>query len=129
MVGIVVVSHSRKVAEGIIELARQMSATVPMMPAGGTADGRIGTDVEKIIYAINKVYSEDGVIILFDLGSALMNAQIALECLDEDMQNKVIIADAAIVEGTITAAVESSIGNSLTEIEQSLKTVSLNKIQ
>lgn len=127
MVGIVIVSHSNKIAEGIKELAAQMAFNVLIEAAGGTADGRIGTDVEKIINAINTVYSEDGVLILFDLGSALMNAEMAKECIDMDKRDKVKIVDCALVEGAISAAVEADIGNSLDEIQHTLKTLSLNK--
>lgn len=128
MVGIVIVSHSHKVAEGAKELAAQMAPTVQIEAAGGTGDGRIGTDVEKIINSINKAYSEDGVLIIFDLGSALMNAEMAIECIDMDKQDNIKIVDCAIVEGVISAAVESSIGNSLSEIQESLKSISLGKI-
>lgn len=127
MVGIVIVSHSSKIAEGAKELAAQMAPNILMEAAGGTPDGRIGTDVEKITNAINKVYSEDGVLILFDLGSALMNAEMAKECIDTEKQDKIKIVDCALVEGTISAAVESNIGNTLDEIEQTLNTISLNK--
>ncbi|SHH44695.1 dihydroxyacetone kinase phosphoryl donor subunit DhaM [Clostridium grantii] len=129
MVGIVVISHSSKIAEGAIELAKEMAPSVVMVSAGGTSDKRIGTDMEKILEGINEVYSEDGVIVLFDLGSALMNAQMAVELLDEEMQKKVIIVDAALVEGTVVAAVQSSIGSDLLEIEKSLQSISLNKMQ
>ena len=128
MVGIVVISHSSKIAEGAIELAREMAPTVPMVSAGGTSDKRIGTDMEKILEGINKVYSEDGVIILFDLGSALMNAQMALEFLDEEKQDKVIIVDAALIEGTVVASVQSSIGSELLEIKKTLQSISLSKM-
>ena len=74
MVGIVIISHSSKVAEGVKELALQMADNVPIVAAGGTSDNGLGTDIEKIILAINEVYSEAGVAILFDLGSAYMNA-------------------------------------------------------
>lgn len=127
MVGIVIVSHSSKIAEGAKELAAQMAPNVLIEAAGGTFDGRIGTDVEKIINAIDTVYSEDGVLILFDLGSALMNAEMAKECIDMDKQDKVKIVDCALVEGAISAAVEASIGNSLDEVVEALKTISLNK--
>ena len=128
MVGIVIVSHSSKIAEGAKDLAAQMSPNVLIEAAGGTFDGRIGTDAEKIINAINAVYSDDGVLILFDLGSALMNAEMARECIDMDKQDKVKIVDCSLVEGAISAAVEASIGNSLDEIQQTLKTISLNKL-
>ncbi|GAA0179524.1 dihydroxyacetone kinase phosphoryl donor subunit DhaM [Clostridium sediminicola] len=129
MVGIVIVSHSSKIAEGLIELSRQMAPNVPMASAGGTLDGRIGTDIEKIISSINEVYSKDGVLIIFDLGSALMNAEMAIEYLDSEIQKKVSIVDAAIVEGTITAAIQSSIGNNLEQIKKALIHVGLNKLQ
>lgn len=128
MVGLVTVSHSEKVAQGVKELASQMAAGVPIAAAGGTNDGRLGTDMEKISNAINEVYSEDGVLIIFDLGSAYMNAEMALEFLEENMKNKVEIIDTAIVEGAITAAVESSIGKTMSEIKEAVKNMSLGKM-
>ncbi|MFD3158421.1 dihydroxyacetone kinase phosphoryl donor subunit DhaM [Haloimpatiens sp. FM7330] len=128
MVGIVIVSHSNKLAEGVKELASQMAADVPMVAAGGTGDGRLGTDVEKIIGAVNEVYSEDGVVILFDLGSAFMNSEMAKECLDESMQEKVEIVDTALVEGAVAAAVQSSINGSLEEVKQAVAQMSLGKM-
>lgn len=128
MVSIVVVSHSSSIAEGAKELANQMAPEVSIAAAGGTGDGRIGTDVEKIMNGIEGVYSHDGVIILFDLGSAFMNAEMAIEMLPEEMQNKIEIVDAALVEGVVTAAVECSIGKSITEIKEELKVMALGKM-
>ncbi|MBV7273622.1 PTS-dependent dihydroxyacetone kinase phosphotransferase subunit DhaM [Clostridiaceae bacterium UIB06] len=128
MVGIVIVSHSNKVAQGVKELVSQMSVDGKIATAGGTNDGRLGTDVEKIIKAINEVYCEDGVLVLFDLGSAYMNAEMAIEGLDEKKKEKVEIIDTALVEGALTAAVEASIGKSKEEIKESLKTMCLGKM-
>ncbi|MBZ9633471.1 dihydroxyacetone kinase phosphoryl donor subunit DhaM [Clostridium sp. FP1] len=128
MVGIVIISHSSKVAEGVKELALQMADNAPIVVAGGTSDNGLGTDIEKIILAINKVYSEDGVAILFDLGSAYMNAQMAIETLSDEMQKNVVIIDAALVEGAIVVAVESSIGKKLTEIQEAVKGLCLHKM-
>lgn len=128
MVGIVIVSHSIKVAEGVKDLAVQMAENVPIAAVGGTSDGRLGTDVDKIVKAIESVYSEDGVAIIFDLGSAYLNAQMAIEFLPENMQGKVEIIDAALVEGAITAAVESSIGKDIEEIKESVKAMCLHKM-
>ncbi|WPC44664.1 dihydroxyacetone kinase phosphoryl donor subunit DhaM [Clostridium sp. JS66] len=128
MVGIVIVSHSEKIAEGVKALALQMAEEVPMAAAGGTSDGRIGTDMEKISNAINEVYSEDGVLVLFDLGSAFMNAEMAVDFLPDNMKEKVEILDAALVEGAVTAAVESSINKSREGIKKSLKSISINKM-
>ncbi|MGH4124471.1 MAG: dihydroxyacetone kinase phosphoryl donor subunit DhaM [Clostridium sp.] len=128
MVGIVIISHSSKVAEGVKELALQMADNAPIVAAGGSKDNGLGTDIEKIILAINKVYSEDGVAILFDLGSAYMNAQMAIETLSEEMQKNVVIIDAALVEGAIVVAVESSIGKNLVEIQGAVKGLCLHKM-
>ncbi|MBP2032528.1 dihydroxyacetone kinase phosphotransfer subunit [Clostridium algifaecis] len=128
MVGIVLVSHSPKVAEGIKELSLPMAGDVKIEAAGGTEDGRLGTDVNKIVEAIEKVYSDDGVIILFDLGSSYMNAQMAIEFLDESKQKNVEIVDCAFVEGAITAAVESSLDKSMEEVKNSVKSMELGKM-
>jgi dihydroxyacetone kinase phosphotransfer subunit len=127
MVGIVIVSHSNKVAEGVKEIAFQMAPEVNIIAAGGTSDGRIGTDMAKIQEAIRGVYSKSGVIVLFDLGSAFMNTEMAVEFLDEDMKNNVEIIDAPLVEGTIVAAVESSIGKNIYEIKELVKKIYTNE--
>ena len=128
MVGLVIVSHSDKIAEGLKELAGQMAAEVSIAAAGGTNDGRLGTDAEKIVTAIREVYTQDGVLVLFDIGSAYMSADIALECLPEEMREKVEILDSALVEGVITAAIESSLNKTLTEIKEELKSLSIAKM-
>ncbi|MEY8000297.1 dihydroxyacetone kinase phosphoryl donor subunit DhaM [Clostridium sp. Mt-5] len=128
MVGIVIVSHSSEIANGVRDLVQQMSPISSVVSAGGTSDGRLGTDVDKIKSAILEVYSEDGVLILFDLGSAYMNAQMAIEFLDENMQSKVEIVDAALVEGALTAVVDSSIGKTREEIKYNLKPLCINKM-
>lgn len=114
MVGIVVVSHSQKVAEGAVELARQMAPEARIAAAGGMEDGSIGTDVSKILAAIETVEEGDGVVILVDLGSAVMSSEMAMEMLSDSSQVKII--DAPIVEGTIFGSVEASIGSSFEEV-------------
>ncbi|GAA0078509.1 dihydroxyacetone kinase phosphoryl donor subunit DhaM [Clostridium sp. CTA-5] len=128
MVGIVIVSHSNFIAKGVKEVALQMAPEVSIVDAGGTSDGRIGTDISKITSSIEEVYSESGVLVLFDLGSAFMNTEMAIEFLDDNIREKVEIVDAPLVEGAITAAVESSMNKSLAEIKDVLKPMSLNKI-
>jgi dihydroxyacetone kinase phosphotransfer subunit len=128
MVGIVIISHSKNIADGVKELAQQMAPQVSIAAAGGTSDGRVGTDMEKILNAIEHVYSEDGAIVIFDLGSAFMNAEMAIECLDESKKEKIKIVDCPIVEGAVTAAVESSIGKNIEEIESALQPMNLGKM-
>ena len=79
MVGIVIVSHSQKLAEGVIDLAALMAPETPMRAAGGMEDGGFGTSFEKINNAIEEIYSDDGVVILMDLGSAVMTTEMVLE--------------------------------------------------
>lgn len=117
MVGIVVVSHSEKIAQGVVELCGQMAhSEQKIAAAGGTADGRIGTDATKIMEAVKKADDGDGVLILVDMGSAIMSTELALDLLDEDFKKRVMIADAPIVEGSIAAAVQASTGSSLEEV-------------
>ncbi|WP_028268002.1 dihydroxyacetone kinase phosphoryl donor subunit DhaM [Arthrobacter sp. MA-N2] len=110
-VGLVVVSHSRKIAEGAVELAAQMAPDVKFYAVGGTADGRIGTDLEKTIAAFESGLTEasgDGLVVLADLGSAVMTAESATEfCTEPD---KVLLADAPLVEGLVAAAVATQGG-------------------
>ncbi|MBQ7494125.1 MAG: PTS-dependent dihydroxyacetone kinase phosphotransferase subunit DhaM [Selenomonadaceae bacterium] len=112
MVGIVIVSHSQKLAEGIVEISRMM-ANAPIASAGGLDDGSLGTSYEKILTAIEEVYSADGVAILMDMGSAVMTTEMVLE--DFDKPN-VKMLDCPLVEGAVLAAVESVGGRTLEEI-------------
>ncbi len=116
-VSIVVISHSKQLAEGIVELVSQTKQKdVIVAAAGGTEEEEIGTSVDIITKTINEVYNEAGVLLLFDLGSAFMNAELAAEMLP-DMEGSVQIADAPIVEGTYIAAVEAGLGYSLEEVK------------
>lgn len=113
MVGLVIVSHSEKVAQGVVELCRQMAAEVPMAAAGGLPDGDIGTDFQRIYDAVEQVRSDDGVVILFDMGSALMTTEMVME---EFPDLTIRLADAPILEGAISASVTASMGMSLEQV-------------
>ena len=115
MVGIVIVSHSQKLAEGVIDLAALMAPETPMRAAGGMEDGGFGTSFEKINNAIEEIYSDDGVVILMDLGSAVMTTEMVLEMM-EDRNIKMI--DCPIVDGAIAAAVVSAGNASMDEVIQ-----------
>ncbi|MBP2630701.1 MAG: dihydroxyacetone kinase, phosphotransfer subunit [Firmicutes bacterium] len=112
----VIVSHSIKVAEGIRDITQQMAKEVNIIAAGGTDEGEIGTDALKIQAAILDANTGDGVIIMVDLGSAVLSAETALDFLDEELRKDVRIADAPIVEGAIVAAVQASTGATLKEV-------------
>jgi phosphoenolpyruvate-protein phosphotransferase/dihydroxyacetone kinase phosphotransfer subunit len=120
MVGIVLVSHSVKLAEAVKELAEQMGQSkAPIALAGGVdaPDNPFGTDAMKVMEAIESVYSEDGVLVLMDLGSAVLSAQMALdELLPPEYKERVMLTDAPFVEGAVVAVVQASIGSSLAEV-------------
>ena len=117
-VGLVVVSHSAKVAEGVVEMAAQMAAGVRLRPAGGTDDGGIGTDATLIAEAIADADDGDGVLVFADLGSAVLSAQLAIdELVDEQRRARVRIAEAPLVEGAVIAAIQASTGSSLEEVD------------
>ena len=118
MVGIVIVSHSQKLAEGVVEVAKMMAENAPIAAAGGLEDGSLGTSYDKIHDAIESVYSADGVVVLMDMGGAIMTAEIVLE--DMERENVQLI-DCALVEGAVLAAVDSAGGLSLGEIARHIE--------
>lgn len=118
-VGIVIVSHSAKVAEGAADMVRQMVGDeVPLAWAGGNSDGGLGTDVGHILAAIDAAWSAAGVAILVDLGGAETNSEMAIEMLDEARQKRIAICNAPIVEGAVIAATEASGGSPLDIVKQ-----------
>lgn len=119
MVGIVIVSHSQKIAEGAKELAHQMAPDARIAAAGGMQNGEIGTDVAKITEAVQSVLSDDGVVVLVDLGSAIMSSEMAIEMIPDN--EKIVIVDSPIIEGTIFGAIEAAMGSPLEKVVEVLK--------
>ncbi|GAA4886423.1 dihydroxyacetone kinase phosphoryl donor subunit DhaM [Saccharopolyspora cebuensis] len=110
-VGLVIVSHSAALAEGVVELAAQMAPDVVVVAAGGLPDGGIGTDYERVSAAVSDADSGDGSVLLYDLGSAQMTAELVVEMLGDP--NSAVVADAALVEGAVAAAVAAQGGADL----------------
>nr|WP_217500019.1 dihydroxyacetone kinase phosphoryl donor subunit DhaM [Curtobacterium flaccumfaciens] len=105
-----VVSHSAAIATGTVELARQMAADVPLIAAGGTDDGGIGTSFEAITAGIEELAQADAVVVLCDLGSAYLTTDTALDFLDDDVRARVHVSQAPLVEGAVAAAVAAQTG-------------------
>ncbi|MCQ6272440.1 dihydroxyacetone kinase phosphoryl donor subunit DhaM [Pseudarthrobacter sp. R1] len=120
-VSIVVVSHSEKIADGAVELAAQMAPDVVLLAAGGTMDGRIGTSLEKVLAALDKVAAGDGAVILTDLGSAVMTAESALEFAEDAAE--MLLADAPLVEGLVAAAVAAQGGGDVQAVKRAAEAV------
>lgn len=124
-VGIVIVSHSPKVAEGAADMVRQMVGDeVALAWTGGTDDGALGTDVARIIAAIDKAWSDAGVAILVDLGGAETNSEMAIEMLADERRDRVVVCNAPIVEGAVIAATEASGGSSLAVVKNTVEELS-----
>jgi phosphocarrier protein FPr len=130
-VGLVIVSHSAQLAAGVKELAGQMTqGKTRIAAAGGAADDILGTSADKILEAIQSVDGPDGVLVLLDLGSAILSAEFALELLDDEQRNRVRLSFAPLVEGAVAAALEASLGRSLAQVQKEAeKTASFEQLQ
>ncbi|MET1061867.1 MAG: dihydroxyacetone kinase phosphoryl donor subunit DhaM [Aeromicrobium sp.] len=113
-VALVLVSHSRALAEGAAELAGQMAPGVLLLAAGGMQDGGLGTSYDTVEAALLQA-TQDGrsAVVLTDLGSAVLTAESVLDLLDEDVADRVRLADAPFVEGAVAAAVTAHGGADL----------------
>lgn len=117
-VGLVIVSHSEKLASGVTELAQQMTqGSITIVAAGGAGNDIIGTSVDTIQHAIERANGPDGVLVLLDMGSAILSTEMALEMIDEEQRGQVLLSFAPIVEGTLAAALEATLGHSLQEVK------------
>ncbi|AFZ56663.1 phosphoenolpyruvate--protein phosphotransferase [Anabaena cylindrica FACHB-243] len=119
MLGIVIVSHSKQLALGVRELAAQMvQGQVPLAVAAGVDDpaNPLGTDVMQVYEAISSVFSDDGVLVLMDLGSALMSTEMALEFLPPEQREKIYLCAAPLVEGAVAATVAAAAGMNIQEV-------------
>jgi phosphoenolpyruvate---glycerone phosphotransferase subunit DhaM len=124
-VGIVIVSHSPKVAEGAADMVRQMvGEEVPLAWTGGNAVGGLGTDFAAIGAAIERAWSEAGVAILVDLGGAETNSEMAVEALPDHRRARVVICNAPIVEGAVVAATEAAGGAPLQVVRRTAEELS-----
>jgi dihydroxyacetone kinase phosphotransfer subunit len=112
MVGLVLVSHSGTLVEGLRDMVVQVAGdSVPVATAGGTEDGRLGTSAPRIADALRTVLDAgvDAALVLLDLGSAALSLELALEELDPSDRARVRVSEAPLVEGAILAAVQASI--------------------
>lgn len=121
MTALLIVSHSEKVAVGVKELALEMASDISIASVGGTSDGSLGSDYDKIYTAMSSLYTPDGVLVLFDLGSSYMTAELAKEAMELEGKDNIQIVGAALVEGSIAAAVQISIGLSIENIVKYLE--------
>jgi PTS hybrid protein len=115
-VGLVIVSHSDLIARGVREVAAQMAPDVRVVPAGGAPGGGVGTDVATVVSAIGDADAGAGVVVLTDLGSAVLSAETAVELLGSTASRVIVVADAPLVEGAVAAAVHAQLNGSVDEV-------------
>lgn len=129
MINILIASHSKKLAEGLREILIQMAPNLNILVSGGDKDGNIGSNFDEINEIINEYAINDGLVIFFDLGSSMMNCQMAIDMLDDEKKSKVYLAGTPIVETSVQVAVEASAGRSLDEIVKYLHEYPVNKLE
>jgi dihydroxyacetone kinase phosphotransfer subunit len=118
-VGIVIVSHSPDVAKGAADMVRQMVGTnVPLAWCGGNPDGGLGTSVDAIVKALERAWSDAGVVVMVDMGGAETNSEMAIEMMPAKRQPKIVVCNGPIVEGAVMAATESSSGGTLERVRR-----------
>ena len=119
MVGIVLVSHSPRLAAGLTDLLAQLGTEdVPIVVAAGTSDGRMGTSPDLVEAAVVAADVGDGVVVIPDLGSAVLSVKVAMEHADPA---RVVIVDTPFVEGAVAAAVTASTGADLAAVVKSAR--------
>jgi PTS hybrid protein len=119
VVGIVLVSHSPKLAAGLADLLAEIgSPDVAVVLAAGTEDGRLGTSPDAVRAAVQSADRGDGVVVLPDLGSAVLSVKVALEDADPERQ---VLVDAPFVEGAVAAAVTAAGGASVAEVAEAAR--------
>lgn len=118
MIGVVVVSHSPELAAAAVGLARGLMppSEVRLETAAGTAEGTLGTDAMAIVEAIGRADDGEGVVVLMDLGSAVMSAQTAVEFLEPDVAERTRLLAAPLVEGLFAAYSAATIGRDLDRV-------------
>ncbi len=124
-VSIVIVSHSRDIARGTADMVREMVGDeVKVAFCGGNAEGGLGTDLPRILDAIETVWSPKGVAILVDLGGAETNSEMAVEMLPPERRERVVVCNAPIVEGAVIAATEAAGGSPLDKVRAAAEELS-----
>ena len=123
MDGVLLVSHSKKITDGLKEMIEEMigsDSQLPLYSLGGTEDGRLGTDAVRIMQAIEECHESDNIYIFCDIGSAIMSAETALDMVSDSLHEKIILVDGPLVEGAFAAAIQVSVGQSKDLVMQEL---------
>ena len=117
LVGLLLVSHSAAIADGLAEFVGQVAGPdVAIVAAGGGPDGALGTDGSRVLDGLRSLAGGAGGVVLMDLGSSVLSVRAALQELDESQSEQILVVDAPFVEGAIAAGVAASIGGSREDV-------------
>jgi PTS hybrid protein len=116
-VGLVLVSHSAALVNGLAELIGQVAGPgVVIHAVGGTVDGSLGTDGERVLATLQAAAVPPGAVVLMDLGSSVLAVSAALEDLTDAQRACIVVVDGPLVEGAVAAGVLASVGAELAEV-------------
>ncbi|MDT2759911.1 dihydroxyacetone kinase phosphoryl donor subunit DhaM [Enterococcus xiangfangensis] len=119
MNGILLVSHSKKITDGLKEMIEEMigiNSKVNVYSLGGMEDGRLGTSAIKILDRIQKCKDFENIFIFCDIGSAILSAEVAIDMSERGLLDKIELVDAPLIEGSFSVAVQASVMDSKDEI-------------
>ena len=117
LVGILAVSHSPRIAAGVVELVREVSdPDLPIAGVGGTAEGLLGNDAMAVVEAIERIDTGAGVVVVVDIGSAVYATRTALEILGPERAERIRLSGGPLVEGALVAVIQASTGADLDEV-------------
>lgn len=120
--GIVIISHSKNIAQGVVDLVSEVVKDVPITYVGGTDSGDIGTSFDRVERAVSENIA-DTILAFYDLGSARMN----LEMVSDFSDKNIIINTVPIVEGSYTAAALLQAGTDFSVVKQQLDELTIKK--
>ncbi len=127
MISIILVSHSKKITDGLKEMIEEMvdsTGDVKIFSAGGTQDGRLGTDSVAIYNIIKKSNQHKNILIFADIGSAILSTETAIDLIeDEELKSKVTLVDAPLVEGAFVASIQAMVDNDVEGILAELQNI------
>ncbi|MFD2630031.1 dihydroxyacetone kinase phosphoryl donor subunit DhaM [Oceanobacillus kapialis] len=116
-VGIILVSHSKKITDGLKELILEMTGdNVIIESAGGTDDGRLGSSAPLIMESLEACSECKRILIFCDMGSSILSSETAIDLVDSELQEKCTIVDGPIVEGAFVASVQAQITDDVDSI-------------
>lgn len=127
MINILIASHSKDLAKGLTDIIGQMTTDLRIEYSGGDDEGNLGSNFEEIFAKMNEL-GPKGLVVFFDMGSSMMNVETAYSMLDEDLQEKILIAGSPLVESALEISLSINEETSLEDIREKISSYKFNKL-